>query len=75
MEKLVYEFNGGRIQKLNYLLSLPEDYSEDKKFPLIVFLHGAGERGNGGDALDKVVIHGFSKIVNEYNLNAPFVPY
>ena len=31
-----------------YLLSLPEGYSADpaKKWPLIMFLHGAGERGD-----------------------------
>ncbi|MBQ1260457.1 MAG: phospholipase [Clostridia bacterium] len=61
MEKLVYEFNGGRIQKLNYLLSLPEDYSEDKKFPLIVFLHGAGERG---DNHERIKFHGVPKYVS-----------
>ncbi|HNX27592.1 MAG TPA: prolyl oligopeptidase family serine peptidase [Phycisphaerae bacterium] len=30
----------------NYLLFLPEDYGKpDKKFPVILFLHGSGERG------------------------------
>jgi predicted peptidase len=32
--------------KLKYLLYLPDDYeTSDKNFPLILFLHGAGERG------------------------------
>lgn len=35
---------------------------------LIVQLHGAGERGNGGAELDKVLVHGFSHIVNDDNL-------
>lgn len=35
---------------------------------LIVQLHGAGERGNGGADLDKVLKHGFSHIVNDDNL-------
>jgi len=31
-----------------YLLSLPKDYAEspDKKWPLIIYLHGSGERGS-----------------------------
>ena len=35
------------------------------KAPLIVQLHGAGERGNGQDDLDKVDIHGFSKYLKK----------
>lgn len=35
---------------------------------LIIQLHGAGERGNGNDDLDKVLIHGFPNIVNDENL-------
>lgn len=35
---------------------------------LLIQLHGAGERGNGGEDTDKVLIHGFSKIVNDENL-------
>ncbi len=31
---------------LNYLLYLPESYSERSSWPLIVFLHGRGESGN-----------------------------
>lgn len=32
--------------RLNYLLHLPRDYDRAQKFPLILFLHGSGERGN-----------------------------
>jgi poly(3-hydroxybutyrate) depolymerase len=34
--------------KLSYLLYLPQGYGTEpeKKWPLIVFLHGSGERGN-----------------------------
>ena len=35
-----------------------------EKMPLIVQLHGAGERGNGDDELNRVDVHGFSKILN-----------
>lgn len=44
-----------------YLLYLPEGYGEKcKKWPLIMFLHGAGERG---DNLELVKKHGPPKIV------------
>ncbi len=33
------------------------------KLPLIIQLHGAGERGEGGDELKLVDVHGFSKYV------------
>lgn len=43
--------------ELDFLLSLPNGYEseEKKKWPLVVFLHGAGERGT---ELNKVAIHG-----------------
>jgi len=54
----------------NYLLYLPKDYEEsDQKFPLVLFLHGAGERGND---LEKVKVHGLPKLVNE-GKDFPFI--
>ena len=35
---------------LNYRMLFPKDFSEDKKFPVVLFLHGAGERGNNNEA-------------------------
>jgi predicted peptidase len=53
-----------------YLLFLPEGYGkEQKRWPLILFLHGAGERG---DDLEKVKKHGPPKIV-ETRRDFPFV--
>jgi predicted peptidase len=43
----------------NYLLYLPKDYSETKKYPLIFFLHGAGERGND---LSVLKVHSIPKV-------------
>ena len=56
---------------LDYLLSLPESYDADsaKNWPLVVFLHGAGERG---DDLEKVSIHGPPKRVRE-GAEFPFI--
>lgn len=49
--------------KVNYLLFLPADHGKEqgKKFPLILFLHGAGERGE--DVKD-VMKHGPPKLVD-----------
>ncbi len=45
-----------------YLLSLPDGYEADpnKKWPLLVFLHGAGERGSNLELLKK---HGPPKLI------------
>lgn len=40
---------------LNYLLYLPADYERQDKWPLLLFLHGSGERG---DNLELVKVHG-----------------
>ncbi|NQT03598.1 MAG: prolyl oligopeptidase family serine peptidase [Planctomycetes bacterium] len=54
----------------NYLLFLPEDYAKKRqRWPLIVFLHGAGERGSD---LKKVKVHGPPKIV-ENRKDFPFI--
>jgi predicted peptidase len=57
------------VMELDYLLYLPNDYNAEKAWPLIVFLHGAGERGND---LNKVKIHGPSKLV-EQGKDFPFI--
>jgi predicted peptidase len=52
------------VQKVDlpYLLYLPKDYKQQKSLPLVMFLHGAGERG---DNLDLVKIHGIPKRIEE----------
>lgn len=53
----------------DYLLYLPEGYGEARQeWPLLLFLHGAGERG---DDLELVKKHGPPKIVEERDL--PFI--
>ena len=51
--------------ELNYLLYLPEGYEKEsaKKWPLMLFLHGSGERGN--NELDLVKKWGLPKLVEE----------
>jgi len=54
----------------NYLLYLPKDYNEsDKDFPLVLFLHGAGERGTD---IEKVKVHGLPRLINE-GKDFPFI--
>jgi predicted peptidase len=49
-----------KIVRLDYLLHLPRSYPDsDQTWPLILFLHGAGERGSN---LDLVKKHGIAKI-------------
>ena len=48
--------------ELNYLLYLPSNYSDSKKaYPLVLFLHGAGERG---EDINLVEVHGIPKLIN-----------
>ena len=44
-----------------------------EKMPLIIQLHGAGERGNGGEELSLVDVHGFSKLIKEAEYPCIFV--
>jgi predicted peptidase len=57
--------------RLNYLLYLPENYSESSgdKYPLILFLHGSGERG---DDVNKVKVHGPPKLIDK-GQKLPFI--
>ena len=56
--------------KLNYLLYLPADYDPNRKqgYPAILFLHGAGERGDSVEALTQ---WGPPKIAENHGL--PFI--
>jgi predicted peptidase len=47
--------------ELPYLLYLPKNTGK-KKLPLVMFLHGAGERGH---TLDLVSVHGIPKLIKE----------
>lgn len=54
------ELNTSIPVKMDYLVYLPKDYEQKEKWPLLLFLHGAGERGAD---LDLVTIHGPPKLV------------
>jgi predicted peptidase len=63
-------FFGPTIQ-INYLLYLPDDYGKDpaKKWPLILFLHGYGERGSNLELLKK---HPLPKFFDSHS-DFPFI--
>jgi len=54
---------------LDYLEFIPQDYFSKEKWPLMVFLHGAGERGSD---LEKLKVHGPPKLV-ERGEELPFI--
>lgn len=47
---------------LNYRIMYPKDFSEDKQYPLVLFLHGAGERGSNNASQ---LVHGSNLFANE----------
>ena len=66
-------FSGTIIKQVSadYLLYLPEGYSPESRevWPLLVFLHGSGERGND---LEKLKVHGPPKHI-EQGEKFPFI--
>ncbi len=51
-QKKIFVKNGDSIP---YRLLLPKDYDPSEKYPLLLFLHGSGERGNNNEAQ---LVHG-----------------
>lgn len=54
---------------MDYLLYLPKDYGQKDSWPLLLFLHGAGERGHD---LELVKKHGPPKLIQE-GKDFPFI--
>jgi predicted peptidase len=62
---------GTETGKIRYLLYLPPGYGQSsQRWPLLLFLHGAGERG---DDLEKVKIHGPPKLIEKEGKDFSFV--
>lgn len=60
---------GERKIRVDYLLYLPEEFDEDKAWPLVVYLHGSGLRGND---LEQVRRGGMPTLVEQKH-DFPFV--
>ena len=52
MEELIF-------QDMKYLISYPEDFSKNKKYPLVIFLHGRGARSESTE-----ILHNYSALLN-----------
>ena len=48
--------------KLPYRLLKPKPYDAAQKYPLVIFLHGAGERGNDNE---KQLVHGMNDFASD----------
>ena len=60
-ERMEKEIDG---QKLRYWLHIPDGEAPPGGWPVLLFLHGAGERG---DNLDRVKVHGPPKLTGKVN--------
>lgn len=49
---------------LPYKVMYPKDYNKNKTYPLVVFLHGAGERGNDNEAQ---LTHGKQFLIDNFS--------
>ena len=49
---------------LKYRVLFPENYDKTRKYPVVLFLHGSGERGSDNE---KQLVHGSALFTNEQN--------
>lgn len=65
MKKVSGLYENGEIN-VGYYVFLPENYDANKKYPLVLFLHGAGERGDGSKKkLPLVCVNALPKYAEE----------
>ncbi len=57
------------LGKLRYIIRYPDEFSENKRYPVVIFLHGAGTRG---DDISKLVSNPFFSLTEKYK-NFPFI--
>lgn len=67
-----------KTDTMRYWIYLPLDYEKQAEAdgaPLLLFLHGAGERGNEPEHIDRVKVHGPPKLLDkpEFQKNWPCV--
>jgi len=56
--------------KLPYRILYPENYDVQKKYPLLIFLHGSGERGNDNE---KQLLHGGNWLIKNFRKDNPAI--
>src|SRR6516162_5792360 len=62
LEKRTFTDKDGKT--LQYRLLKPDNYDPKQKYPLVLFLHGAGERGKDNE---KQLVHGVAEFAKEEN--------
>lgn len=65
-----HKWESDRWYNFSYVKYVPDGYDEKGSYPLVVFLHGAGERG---EDLEVACRHGFMKRVREEGKEYPFL--
>ena len=58
------------LDKIRYIIKTPENFKEDKKYPVILFLHGAGTRG---DDINKLLSNPYFTITYKEISDFPFI--
>jgi len=58
------QFTTNSGYKLNYRVLYPENYDPSRKYPVLLFLHGAGERGSDNEAQ---LVHGGDMLASHAN--------
>lgn len=66
-ESASYMING---YTLPYQVMFPENYNANQKYPLVILLHGAGERGNDNQ---KQLTHGKDFLIENFYSNYPAI--
>ncbi|MTI21714.1 phospholipase [Fulvivirga sp. RKSG066] len=56
------KFEKGSHKGLPFRVLFPENFNQDEKYPVILFLHGAGERGSDNE---KQLVHGSDLFINQ----------
>lgn len=64
IQKLFFDNPHG--QSFHYVLYTPPEFDGSTPMPLVIFMHGWGEKGNeDGSELDRLFIHGYLKYAGE----------
>ncbi len=66
MKKEIHQLSSDFSVSLNYYIYLPQEYDAQKSWPLILFLHGAGERGDNLSDLELVTKNGLPNYIEDH---------
>ena len=63
--------------QINYVFSVPDDYDSNKKYPVLILLHGAGSRGDNAESLFTNPFYNETEKLSEFEFitAAPQCPY